>query len=93
MVFMVFGWFPWFFKGVSWFLVDFHGFSRWFHGFSWILVGFLPAVGRLWPSDDDDDNDDDNEVCSHKEARSCCRCHLSLGGKLAPIPMSPNLSL
>ena len=43
--------------------------------------------------DDDDDNDDDNEACSHKEARSCCRCHLSLGGKLAPIPMFPNLSL
>ena len=39
-------------------MVDFHGFSRWFHGFSWILVGFLPAVGRLWPSDDDDDNDE-----------------------------------
>jgi len=28
MVFMVFGWFPWFFKVVSWFLVGFHGFSR-----------------------------------------------------------------
>ena len=37
---MVFGWFPWFFKVVSWFLVGFHGFSRWFHGFSWFLVGF-----------------------------------------------------
>ena len=35
-----FGWFPLFFKVVSWFLVGFHGFSRWFHGFSWFLVGF-----------------------------------------------------
>ena len=26
--FMVFGWFPWVFKVVSWFLVGFHGFSR-----------------------------------------------------------------
>ena len=40
MVFMVFGWFPWFLKVVSWFLLGFHGFSRWFYGFSWFLVGF-----------------------------------------------------
>ena len=40
MVFMVFGWFPWFFKVVSWFLLGFHGFVRWFHGFSWFLLGF-----------------------------------------------------
>ena len=26
MVFMVFGWFPWFFKVISWFLVGFHSF-------------------------------------------------------------------
>ena len=37
---MVFGWFQWFFKVVSWFLLGFHGFSRWFYGFSWFLVGF-----------------------------------------------------
>ena len=37
---MVFGWLPWFFKVVSWFLVGSHGFSRWFHGFSWFLIGF-----------------------------------------------------
>ena len=43
MVFSVFGWFPWFFKVVSWFfmvLVGVHGFSRWWNGFSWFLVGF-----------------------------------------------------
>ena len=38
--FMVFGWFPWFFKVVLWFLVGFHGFSGWFHCFSWFFIGF-----------------------------------------------------
>ena len=35
--FMVFGWFPWFFKVVSWFFmsfVGFYGFSRFLGGFS-----------------------------------------------------------
>ena len=36
---MVFAWFPWFFKVVSWFLVGFHGFQGGFmvfHGF-WLV--------------------------------------------------------
>ena len=37
---MVFGWFPWFFKVVLWFLVGFHGFSRWFHGFCLVSMVF-----------------------------------------------------
>ena len=40
---MVFGWFPLFFKVVSWFfmvLIGFHGFSRWFHGF--MVFGWFP---------------------------------------------------
>ena len=37
---MVFGWFPWFFKVVSWFLVGFNSFLRWFHGVSWFFMVF-----------------------------------------------------
>ena len=36
--FMVFGWFPWFFKVISWFLVGLHGFSRFPGGFSLSLM-------------------------------------------------------
>ena len=58
MVFMVFGWFPWFFKVVSWFFMVFGWFPwffkvvswffmvfGWFLWFSWFLVGFHGFVG------------------------------------------------
>ena len=45
MVFMIFGWFPWCFKVVSWFLIGFHGFSRWFHGF--MVFGWFPWFFRV----------------------------------------------
>ena len=44
MVSMAFGWFPWFFKVVSWFIMIFGWFPWFFQGgfmvFSWILIGF-----------------------------------------------------
>ena len=38
MVFINFGWLPWFFKIFSWLLVGFYVFSRYFHGFSFFAV-------------------------------------------------------
>ena len=43
--FMVFGWFPWFFKVVSWFFMVFGWFPWFFKVVSWFLVGFHGFVG------------------------------------------------
>merc|ERR1712013_361862 len=40
MVFKVFGWFPWFFKVVSWFFMVFGWFPWFFKVFSWFFIGF-----------------------------------------------------
>ena len=40
LVSMVFCWFPWFFKVVSWFLLGVHGFSKLFHGFWLVSIVF-----------------------------------------------------
>jgi len=37
---MVFGWFPWFFKVVSWFFIVFGWFQWFFKVVSWFLVAF-----------------------------------------------------
>ena len=46
--FMVFGWFPWFFREVSWFFMVFYWFPWFFKvvsWFLWIMVGFDGFVG------------------------------------------------
>ena len=55
---MVFGWFPWFFKVVSWFFM----FFGWFPWYCWLrtpqkcILAQRSSLG-LWPSDNYDDDD------------------------------------